>query len=148
MFRFSHYTYCLQEESTHISLRVPVQFGPKKITNEKSTIFPIFLIIPMFHALFSMPDCADIPLCILFTYYPNYLLLGWSNSFIFHLAYTTCINLILWSNLNYEKLLKCLNTTILLRLTLDCKNLTVTYCFWFKLQNLLKCANTNNLFCY
>ena len=58
------------------------------------------------------------PFYILLTYYPNYLLLyqpnflslSNSNKCISDLYYTTVTNSILGSNLNYKKLLKCVNT--------------------------------------
>ena len=58
------------------------------------------------------------PFYILLTYYPNHLLLYWSNFLLLSnsnkcisdLDYSTITNSILRSNLNYKKLLKCVNT--------------------------------------
>ena len=114
LFQYYHYAYCLQEKLTHIGLRVSTilivsaKFGPKKSPTK----------IQLFIHNFPCQTVRTFPLYILFTYNPNYLLLEWSkfaslptpNSFRFHLVYTTCIKLIQWSNLNYKKLLKCVNT--------------------------------------
>lgn len=52
----------------------------------------------------------------------QFCVITYPNLFISDLAYTTVINLILRSNINYEKLLKCDNTTNYLRKNLSYAN--------------------------
>ena len=71
------------------------------------------------------------PFYILFTYYPNFtdpVLYHYppNNSFTFDLANTTCINIVLWLNLNYKKLLKCVFIINFLRMNLKYKTLKMT----------------------
>ena len=66
---------------------------------------------------FLYPTVPKFPFYILCAYYPNYLLLEnpnfvslpTPNSLVFDLAYTTCINLNLWSNDKFR--LKCADTS-------------------------------------
>ena len=74
-----------------------------------------------------------------------------TNSFVSDLAYTICINLILWSNLNYKRLQKYVYSIILLTMNLNnsVKNVPVLspYLFLTQTARLLKFANTIKLLC-
>ena len=91
----------------------------KKSHKKLSNIHKDFEIYQVFMHNFLRQVVPIFPLYILFIYYPNYLLLyqpnivslPTPNLFIFDIAYTTHINLISPSNLNYKKVLKCVGTT-------------------------------------
>ena len=61
IFRYSHYKYYLQEESTYFCLEVSAQFfGTENHTRKIANILKDVFVIPTFHASFSVPKCSDI----------------------------------------------------------------------------------------
>ena len=61
IFRYSHYKYYLQQESTYFFLEVSVQFfGTENHTRKIANILKDVLVIPTFNASFSVPKCSDI----------------------------------------------------------------------------------------
>ena len=117
--------YCLSEELTHFGLReltlfvleVSAQYGPKNHTRKIGNNHKSFELYQSVIYNFLYPTVPKFPFYILCAYYPNYLLLEnpnfvslpTPNSLIFDLAYTTCINLNLWSNDKFR--LKCADTS-------------------------------------
>ena len=82
MSQYSHYTYCLQEESTYFNLRVSTHFGLEvtgqfNIENHRQKISNIHVdFFELYKLSFNFQQTVQkLPFYILFTYYRNYLLL-------------------------------------------------------------------------
>ena len=134
---YYHYAYWLQEESTHFGLRVSTQFGIENYKKRIGNIPKIFRIIPTFFIFVFFHGIFYIELWQNFhpkyyvhtnqtTYYLTHPVLCHyppRNLFISDLAYSTRTNSFLWSNLNYKKLLKWVNTTTNYKKT---KNVLIT----------------------
>ena len=117
MSQYSHYTYCLQEESTYFNLRVSTHFGLEvtgqfNIENHRQKISNIHVdFFELYKLSFQLStNCAEIAILhtiyilpkLLTTLLTQFSVILFPNSFFSYLVYNTCIDPILRLILNYE----------------------------------------------
>ena len=117
MSQYSHYTYCLREESTYFNLRVSTHFGLEvtgqfNIENHRQKISNIHVdFFELYKLSFQLStNCAEIAILhtiyilpkLLTTLLTQFSVILFPNSFFSYLVYNTCIDPILRLILNYE----------------------------------------------